>query len=500
MSATNPAERTFFGHPRGLATLYGTEFFERFSYYGLRAQLILFVTLAVAHGGLGLSESTGGAIYGLYTSSAYLLSLPGGWIADRILGQRRCVIVGGALISLGNFMLAVPGTALLFYFGLMVVAFGTGMLKPNASAMVGELYQGQPGARRDAAFSIFYMGINMGATFGGIIAGGIGETLGYRWGFFSAGAAMLLGILWFRSSSKWLGDVGLVPAGTSPAERRRNIRWLLAGVLLLIVGVATVASGTVQASAGDLAKWSFWFMATLAVLFFGGVLLFGGLDAPARKRVGVIIVFFLCGAIFFAGYEQAGSTLNLFARDLTDRSLFGSFFAAHEHPAAWYQSVPSIYVIILSPFFAWLWVALGRRNLDPSAPLKFGIGLALLGLGFAVLIVAANLIIAQGGKVGPQWLLLTYLFHTFGELCLSPIGLSNVTKLAPPRYVSQMMGMWFLGTAAGNLAAGLIGGRIGSAVATMPSEFTHMALYGIGAGVLMMLLSPVFRRWMGGIR
>ncbi len=499
MSATTPPERTFFGHPRGLATLYGTEFFERFSYYGLRAQLILFVTLAVVDGGLGLSESTGGAIYGLYTSSAYLLSLPGGWIADRILGQRRCVIVGGALISLGNFMLWVPGSALLFYFGLMVVAFGTGMLKPNASAMVGELYQGQPGARRDAAFSIFYMGINMGATLGAIIAGGIGETLGYRWGFFTAGAAMLLGLLWFRSSGKWLGPVGLVATGTSAEERRRNVRWLLAGVLLLIAGVATVASGTVKASASDLATWSFSFMVTLAVLFFGGVLLFGRLDAPARKRVWVIIVFFLCGALFFAGYEQAGSTLNLFARDLTDRSLFGSLFTAHEHPAAWYQSVPSIYVIILSPFFAWLWIALGRRNLDPSAPLKFGIGLALLGVGFAVLILAANLIIAGGGKVGPQWLLLTYLFHTFGELCLSPIGLSNVTKLAPPRYVSQMMGMWFLGTAMGNLAAGLIGGRIGSAVATMPAEFTHMALYGIGAGVLMMLLSPVFRRWMGGI-
>jgi POT family proton-dependent oligopeptide transporter len=410
------------------------------------------------------------------------------------------VIVGGALISLGNFMLWVPGSALLFYFGLMVVAFGTGMLKPNASAMVGELYQGQPGARRDAAFSIFYMGINMGATLGAIIAGGVGETLGYRWGFFTAGAAMLLGLLWFRSSSKWLGGVGLVPTGTSPEERRRNVRWLLAGVLLLIMGVVTVASGTVQASAADLATWSFAFMVTLAVLFFGGVLLFGGLDAAARKRVWVIIVFFLCGALFFAGYEQAGSTLNLFARDLTDRSLFGSFFTAHEHPAAWYQSVPSIYVILLSPFFAGLWVALGRRNLDPSAPLKFGIGLALLGVGFAVLIVAANLIIAEGGKVGPQWLLLTYLFHTFGELCLSPIGLSNVTKLAPPRFVSQMMGMWFLGTAMGNLAAGLIGGRIGSAVATMPAEFTHMALYGIAAGVLMMLLSPVFRRWMGGIR
>ena len=500
MSSTTPVERTFFGHPRGLATLYGTEFFERFSYYGLRAQLILFVTLALTHGGLGLSAATAGAIYGLYTSSAYLMSVPGGWIADRLLGQRRCVIVGGVLISLGNFLLWVPGTALLFYFGLMIVAIGTGMLKPNASAMVGELYRGQPGARRDAAFSIFYMGINLGATIGAVLAGGIGETLGYRWGFFTAGAAMLIGIAWFTLSGRWLGDVGHAPKDTSPVECRRNVQLLIGAAIVLVLGVATVASGRIQVTAGDLASWSFALMVTLAVVFFGSVLLFGGLDATQRKRVWVIIVFFLCGALFFAGYEQAGSTLNLFARDLTDRSLFGGFFDSHEHPAAWYQSVPSAYVILLAPFFAWLWIALGRRNLDPSAPLKFGIGLAFLGLGFAVLIFAAKLIIADGGKVGPQWLLLTYLLHTFGELCLSPIGLSNVTKLAPPRYVSQMMGMWFLGTAMGNLAAGLIGGRIGSDVATMPSEFLHMTMYGVGAGVVMMLLSPVFRHWMGGIR
>jgi len=500
MSATSPEARTFFGHPRGLATLYGTEFFERFSYYGLRAQLVLFVTLAASQGGLGLSAATAGAIYGLYTSSAYLMSVPGGWIADRLLGQRRCVIVGGVLISAGNFLLAVPGTALLFYFGLMIVAIGTGMLKPNASAMVGELYVDEPGARRDAAFSLFYMGINLGATIGAVLAGGIGETLGYRWGFFTAGAAMLVGILWYSLSGRWLGTIGIEPKGTPPAERRRNAWIVLAAAILMIVAVATIASGRIEASAGDLAKWSFTFMVSLAVAFFGGVLLFGGLDAMQRRRVWVIMVFFLCGALFFAGYEQAGSTLNLFCRDLTDRSLFGSYFANGEHPAAWYQSVPSAYVILLAPFFAWLWIALGRRNLDPSAPLKFGIGLALLGLGFAVLMFAAKLIIADGGKVGPQWLLMTYLFHCCGELCLSPIGLSNVTKLAPPRYVSQMMGMWFLGTAMGNLAAGLIGGRIGSAVETMPGEFLNMTLYGVGAGVVMMLLSPVFRRWMGGIR
>ena len=184
----------------------------------------------------------------------------------------------------------------------------------------------------------------------------------------------------------------------------------------------------------------------------------------------------------------------------SDRSFLGSYFASGEHPATWYQSFNSLCIIALSPFFAWLWLMLGRRNLDPSAPVKFGFGLVMLGAGFAVLLFAANLILAGGGKVGPQWLLLTYLLHTTGELCLSPVGLSNFTKLAPPRFVSQLMGMWFLSTAIGNLAAGQIGGHIGSDVHTMPGEFLHMTLYGVGCGLLMMLFGPLLRRWMGGIR
>ena len=277
------------------------------------------------------------------------------------------------------------------------------------------------------------------------------------------------------------------------------MRWLILGALTLAVLSALFAAGIIHVSVQQLAEWFNRFMVGLAVLFFGSVLLFGGLSTVEKKRVVVIIVFFLCAALFWAGFEQAGSTLNLFARDLTDRSLLGSYFEAHEHPATWYQSINSVFIILLSPFFAWLWVTLGRRNLDPSAPLKFGLGLASLGLGFMVLIFAANLIIAHGGKVGPQWLLLTYLLHTTGELCLSPIGLSNVTKLAPPRFKSQMMGLWFLGTALGNLAAGQIGGRIGSDVTTMPAEFLHMTLIGVISGGIVLLLSPIFKRWMGGI-
>jgi proton-dependent oligopeptide transporter, POT family len=490
MTAALPSTATFFGHPRGLATLFFTEFFERFSYYGMRALLVLFLTATIARGGLGLDNETAGAIYGLYAGAVYLFSLPGGWVADRLLGQRR---------SIWYFMLAVP-SARLFYLGLIAIVLGTGLLKPNISAIVGELYRGQSGARRDAGFSIFYMGINLGATIAPLVSGTVGETLSYRWGFFTAGAAMLIGLVQYRLTSHYLGDAGVTPHGTTPDERRRSARWLLIGVALLAAAILAVGSGAVSVNAQQLADGLGKFMALLAVVFFGSVFAFGRLDTTEKKRVGVIVVFFLCASLFWAGFEQAATTFNLFARDLTDRSLLGSFFEAHEHPASWYQSVNPVYIIVLSPFFAWLWVALGRRNLDPSAPLKFGIGLVLLGLGFATLILAAQLIIAHGGKVGPQWLLLTYLLHTSGELCLSPIGLSNVTKLAPPRFVSQMMGTWFLGAAVGNLAAGRIGGHIGSDVATMPDEFLHMTLVGVGAGLAMLVLSPLFRRWMGGIR
>jgi POT family proton-dependent oligopeptide transporter len=497
---SNPAPAaTFFGHPRGLATLFFTELFERYSYYGMRAMLILFLTQSIAQGGLGVDALTAGAIYGLYTSTAYLCAVPGGWVADRLIGQQRCVWYGGILISIGNFMLSVPAGNF-FYFGLVVTALGTGLLKPNASAIVGELYVDQPGARRDSAFSIFYMGINLGGWIGPLLSGTIGETLSFRWGFFTVGVAMLIGVVQYRLTQHHLGDAGRIPRDTTPVERARNGRLFLVGCAVVGALVALVATGVVAVTAQQLATFAQRFMYAIAVIFFGGVLLLGKLDGVQRRRVLVILAFTICGALFWAGFEQAGSTFNLFARDLTDRSLGGSLFAAHEHPATWYQSVNSVFIVLLSPFFAWFWITLGRRNLDPSAPVKFGLGLILLGVGFAVLIFAANIIIHDGGKVGPQWLLLTYLLHTCGELCLSPIGLSNITKLAPPRYVSQMMGMWFLGTALGNLAAGQIGGRIGSDASTMPAEFLQMTLYAAGLGLLMLVLSPLLRRWMGGIR
>jgi len=492
--------KTFLGHPRGLATLFMTEFFERFTYYGMRALLVLFLVAATtdANPGFGIDRETAGAIYGLYTGAVFLFSLPGGWIADRLIGQRRAVYWGGIIIALGNFLLAIPATAAVFYLGLATIVIGVGLLKPNISAIVGALYEGQPGARRDAGFSIFYMGINLGALLAPFVAGTIGESWNWRAGFFCAGAAMLIGVLQYRMTEHYLGEAGAAPQGVSDAERARGWRNVTIGGVLVALLAALLYFGVIPVTITGLAQVFATGMVVLGFVFFAWVFLFGGLDGDEKKRVALIALFFLCAALFWAGFEQAATTFNLFAQDFTDRSWLGNLFADGEHPAAWYQSANPIIVVIFAPFFAWLWVALGRRNLDPSSPAKFGLALVLLGAGFLVMMWAAQLVVASGGKVAPTWLLLTYLLHTFGELCLSPVGLSNVTKLAPKRYVGQMMGTWFLGAAVGNALAGLIGGHVGAGeAAAMPSQFLQMCFVAGGVGLLLILASPKLKQLTG---
>lgn len=509
MSQTTPAAapatgKEFFGHPRGLATLFMTEFFERFTYYGMRALLVLFLVAATnaANPGFGMDRETAGAVYGLYTGAVYLGSLPGGWIADRLIGQRSAVLWGGMFIALGNFILAIPASPPVFYVGLSVIVIGVGLLKPNISAIVGALYEGQPGARRDAGFSMFYMGINLGAFVAPLVAGTIGEAWNWRGGFFCAGFAMLLGVAQYKLTEKYLGSAGMHPSSATPEERSRGWKTVWAGLAAVIVIGLLIASGVIPVTVKTLAQVFGTAMIALAFFFFGYILLFAKLDGGERRRVGLIAIFFLCAALFWAGFEQAATTLNLFAQDYTDRSVLGSYFADGMHPASWYQSANPVFIILFAPFFAWLWVALGKRNLDPSSPVKFAFGLLLLGAGFLVMMLASQLVVSSGGKVAPTWLALTYMLHTFGELCLSPVGLSNVTKLSPKRYVGQMMGTWFLGAAVGNLFAGLIGGHVGSSdAAAMPAQFLQMALVGGGAGLLLLLVvAPLVRKWTVGVQ
>jgi POT family proton-dependent oligopeptide transporter len=491
---TSPVDpRGFFGHPRGLATLFFTEMWERFSYYGMRAILILYLTATVADGGLGMDVGRAGAIYGLYTAFVYLTALPGGWIADRLIGQRRAVLVGGIVIALGHFSLAIENMAC-FYLGLLLIVVGTGLLKPNVSTMVGELYP-EGGARRDAGFSIFYMGINTGAFIGPLVVGWLGQRVDWHAGFAAAGVGMVLGLVQYVLGGRLLGGAGLQPdrakGGASPG---RGLLLGVGGVVLVVaVALALRSFGVIRLTAEGLANATGVIISAIAILYFLFLFLSADLDRAEKGRVGVIAIFFLAAAAFWAGFEQAGSSFNLFAERLTDLDVFG-----WEMPASWFQSVNSLFIIGGgAAFFAWLWVALAQRGREPSSPMKFASGLIFLGLGFLVMVAAAGFA-AGGVKVSPWWLVLTYFLHTVGELCLSPVGLSTVTKLAPHRKVGQMMGVWFMGSALGNLIAGQVAGLFEAM--PLPRLFGIMTAVSIGLGLLLAVLARPIRRLMGGVQ
>lgn len=487
---------SFFGHPRGLATLFFTEMWERFSYYGMRAILVLFMTTPAAQEGLGLSVEESTAIYGLYTASVYLLTLPGGWIADNLLGQRKTVWYGGILIMFGHITLAIPGSTMIFYTGLALVACGTGMLKPNISTMVGELYP-EGGARRDAGFSIFYMGINLGAFLGQILVSLLGEQVNWHLGFGLAAVGMLFGLIQYRIMQKSLGDAGVKPTretkGFSAGDIGKGLALLV--VLVLMFFVLEFAGLIHLSSARGLAEGLGVVIVVVTLVYFSYIFITGNLSSVERKQIFVIFLLFIGAALFWSGFEQAGSSLNLFARDYTDRFLFG-----YEIPAGSLQSVNAAFIIIFAPIVGSLWVKLAARNLNPNTPFKFGIGLILMGLGFLVMVFAAR-IVTTGERAGMGWLILTYFLHSIGELTLSPVGLSATTKLSPKRFVGQMMGIWFVGAALGNLIAGLFaGGFDPENVNQMPDLFMSVLYFGGASGLLFILFSPLIRKWMGGVK
>jgi POT family proton-dependent oligopeptide transporter len=491
-----PGDTSFFGHPRGLSTLFFTEFWERFSYYGMRGILILFMTAAVAQGGLGMDAARAGAIYGLYTAFVYLTALPGGWLADRVFGQRRAVLIGGIIIAMGHFTMAIPAVTLAlgelppFYAGLVLIVLGTGLLKPNISTMVGSLYP-EGGARRDAGFSIFYMGINMGAFLAPLVVGYLGEKVNWHVGFAVAGVGMVLGLIQYVVGGRHLQNVGRYAhiEGDDGGPQRRL--FMAAGVAIGLIAVIALLTTTGMLSVQGLAAAGTYIIVLLSLGYFGYMFLAGGLDETERKRIAVIAILFIFSAIFWSGFEQAGSSLNLVAERLTDRNILG-----WEMPASWLQSVNPLFIIALAPVFAGIWISLARRNQEPSSPAKFSFGLVFLGLGFLVLVVATGLS-GAGAQISPMWLVLTYLLHTIGELALSPVGLSTVTKLAPQRVVGQMMGVWFMSVSLGNLIAGQVAGFIETL--PLPQLFGTVAAITIGAGLLLFLFVKPTRKLMGGV-
>jgi POT family proton-dependent oligopeptide transporter len=496
-SSTDGAQ--IFGHPLGLLPLFFTEMWERFTYYGMRALLVLFLADSV-RGGFGLDDKIATAIYGLYISASYILCLPGGWIADRLIGARRAVWHGGILIAVGNLLLAVGSTPATFYGGLIVIVCGVGLLKPNVSAMVADLYP-EGGGRRDAGFTIFYMGINVGAFLGPIVTGLLAEHYGWRPAFAAGSVLMAAGLVQYKLFQHQLGDAGLRIAGAHGEDSSDTARrgWMTVAALVggIVVAYLLVLTGIVTVNPLTLAQWTGGLLALIAFAYFVYMFAFAGLDRTEKNRVWVILFLFSGCALFWAGFEQTGASLNLFAERYVDRGIAALDFII---PTAWFQSLNSIFILIFAAPFSMLWVALAKRNLDPSAPAKFGLGLILLGLGFLFMVVAAT-IVAKGGQAMPYLLALTYLLHTYGELCVSPVGLSYVTKLAPPRFVSQMMGVWFLATSVGNLSAGLLAGMFESDnVAAMPGQYMKFVYFIVGAGIVLLLLSKPFKRLMGGIK
>jgi POT family proton-dependent oligopeptide transporter len=485
------ADRSFFGHPRGLATLFFTEMWERFSYYGMRALLILFMTASLRNGGLGFPVAKAGAIYGLYTAMVYLLSLPGGWVADHITGQRRAVLYGGMLIAAGQFCLAAPSMAV-FYLGLILLVLGTGLLKPNVSTIVGQIYA-QGDARRDAGFSIFYMGINLGALISPLACGWLGERISWRLGFGLAGVGMIAGLIQYVLGGKYLGSAGMLPgaAGGPEVLRRRKRQAALGGLAALaIFGVCggLAAAGAVEITAQTISNALGVVLVIVTAAIFSWLLLGKGWSGIERKRLGAILVLFLSAAVFWSAFEQAGSSLSLFAERSTNREAFGFLF-----PASWFQFVQPFFIITLAPVFAWFWLSL--RSREPSSPAKFAWGLCFAGLGFAILVPASSLAM-RGAAVSPWWLVSTYLFHSLGELCLSPVGLSAMTKLAPARVGGMMMGLWFVSIG--------IGDYLGGRVTSLYESVSLPTLFGAVAGVafvamaaLIVLIRPTVRLMSG---
>ncbi|MHC0046186.1 peptide MFS transporter [Vibrio campbellii] len=440
-------QHQYFGHPRGLFLLFGTELWERFSYYAMRAILVLYLTDTTMNGGLGWSTKDALDLYGIYTGLVYITPLIGGYLADNYLGQRRSILIGGALMAIGQFTLAMPADALglgslhTFYLGLALLICGNGLFKPNISTMVGDLYN-EGDNRRDGAFTIFYMGINLGALLAGVVSGSVTNEFGWKAGFVAAGIGMLVSlVMQMTMAQSWLGDIGRVPAAKRDLAIKKSAK-----------------------------------------------------KEPLTKeevdRIKVILVMSLFTIVFWAGFEQAGGLMNIYTQQYTDR-MIGGF----EVPAAWFQSLNPFFIITLAPVLAVLWVKLGKR--EPNSPMKFALAMFFLALGFLCMVGA---VMEQGGdtavKTSMLWLVGAFFFHTLGELCLSPIGLSLVTKLAPLRLASLMMGAWFGCNAIANYVAGYVGSHVGELGAL--AIFSGIAVTATISGVILLLFSNTLVRWMHG--
>jgi len=481
------------GHPRGLYILFFSEAWERFSFYGMRALLVLYLVKQLAY-----EEKAALGIYGTYLGLVYLTPALGGYLADKVLGARKAIITGGILMALGH--LAMAFEPLLFH-GMGLIIAGNGFFKPNISTIVGSLYE-ENDPRRDGGFTIFYMGINLGAFASPLLCGWLGEEIGWHWGFSAATVGMIAGLLVFVLGQGWLGTAGFPPHITATPETRllgrdwRDIALFVTGGIATVV-LALLAWEVVGPVWSPLPWWSkaLLGLGLVAAVVLAQMLASGDPDVEPFtveewQRLAVVLVICVFVIFFWMGFEQAGGTMNLFADRQTDRHVWGDW----EFPASWFQSVNPAFILIFGVPFALLWARNDRWKHGLSTPAKMGVGMIVLGLGFVVMYFGQQVAIEQG-KAGIGWLMMVYFLHTMGELCLSPIGLSLVTKLSPTRVVSLMMGVWFAASALADYLAGQL-----KAIVTHFDLPLWEFLIGssIGAGVLLLVLTPLLKRWMHG--
>ena len=483
----------FLGHPKGLFVCFATEMWERFSYYGMRALLILYLTKHWE-----FTDATSYLIYGAYTSLVYIMPVFGGMLADQILGSKKAVTYGAILLVFGHLGMTVESNEQIFYLSLALIVSGVGFLKPNISTMVGALYEeGDP--RRDSGFTIFYMGINIGAFTATLLCGYLGEQVGWAYGFGAAGIGMLFGLIIFLWGQKYLEGLA-EPPSNKYLQKMNGISYeswaYISGIFMVLVTWFLVQNSQLV---GQL-------LGGFGAIFIGAWLLYALFRCAPDERdrlivVGILILFSL---IFWALFEQAGSSLNI----LTDRGVNRVIFG-WEVPASMFQSLNAGFIFTIAPLFAILWIALAKRNMEPSTPIKFSIGIILVGLGFLALVYGMRS--SEGLQTGVFWIILIYLLHTLGELCLSPVGLSSVTKLSPQRIVGFMMGMWFFASAAGNYVAGLIARATASDSSGVSNDvfdltqkqsfmdvYTDVGLMAIGCGIFLAILTPILKKLMHG--
>lgn len=499
--ATSRRDHGFFGHPRPLGSLFFTEMWERFSYYGIRPLLVLFMAAGLAEGGLGFSREDAAAIVGIYAGAIYLSALPGGWLADNWLGQRRAVWYGSLLIALGHLAIALSALwgATAFFIGLLLIVLGSGLFKTCITVMVGSLYD-EDDARRDGGFAIFYMGINLGALLAPLMTGLLIERGGWHWGFGIGGLGMLAALLIFRlwaipAMRRADAERGRDADWDAPAVQRRGVGLAVSTLSILaaaLVGLAAV--GVIRLEPVAIAEAMTSVIIVCALGFFVYLMAFAGLDARERARVVVAFLLIVASAFFWASFEQQPTSYNLFANDYTDRALFG-----WEIPTVWFQSLNAVFIILLGPLFGWLWPALGRRGLEPGSATKFVMGLLFAAAGFGLMMLAARQVLVGDGLVSPLWITASLLLLTLGEMCLSPVGLSTMSTLAPRRIRGQLMGLWFTSLALGNLVAGLIGGNVSAdKLAELPALFGRSAVALVLCALVLALLTPLIGRMLKG--